>query len=144
MSLGVLGIFGLVPFTCSSLQVCTFQDLQIKHSARYSTHEVIGAMPVNEYIGPEQDTITFKIQLRQILKSPPSVYVALLNSMLSSGQSYPLMFGPEYMGKFILLAFDEERKYFNGIGTPIATDVSIQLRSDKTFSLLSAVKSMLV
>ena len=143
MSLGVLGIFGLVPFTCSSLQVCTFQDLQVKHSARFSTHDVIGAMPVNEYIGPVQDTISFKIQLRQTLKAPPAVYIALLNSMLSSGDSYPLMFGPEYMGKFILLSFDEDRKYFNGIGTPIATDVSLQLRSDKTFSLLSTIKNLL-
>ena len=143
MSLGVQGIFGKVPFTCSSYSVSTFKDLSIKHSARFATHDVLGQMPVNEYIGPAQDTINFKMTFNQSLNAPPSVYVALLESMLKSGESHILCFGAEYMGKYILTGFDEDRKFFNGLGMPIITDVTVSLKSDKTFSLLSAIKSLL-
>lgn len=142
MGIGVLGIYGLVPFTCSTFQVCTFKDLQIKHSARYANHEVIGNDPVNEYIGPSHKTVSFKIQLRQQFNSAPTIYIPLLDKMLESGKSWPLCLGPDYMGKYILNSFDEDRLFFNGLGVPIVTDVTLQLTEDQSFSLTKAVTSV--
>ncbi len=140
---GVLGFFGKVPFTCSSEQVATFKDLQITHSSRYATHDVIGEQPVSEYIGPSKREISFKMQLSARFKSPPAVYVAILNLMLESGESHHLCFGTEYMGKFILTGFSEDRKFFNGQGSPINTDVTLNLIEDKSSSLLSTLTSLL-
>lgn len=141
--LGVLGFFGKVPFTCSSEQVATFKDLQISHSSRYASHDVIGEKPVSEYIGPSKMEISFKMQLSSRFKSPPSVYIAILKNMLDSGESHHLCFGPEYMGKFILTSFSEDRKFFNGQGIPIVTDVSLTLIEDESTTLLSTLKNLL-
>ena len=87
--------------------------------------------------------ISFKMQLSSRFKSPPSVYIAILKNMLDSGESHHLCFGPEYMGKFILTSFSEDRKFFNGLGMPINTDVSLSLIEDKSFSLLNTLTNML-
>ena len=141
--LGVLGFFGKVPFTCSSEQVATFKDLGITHSSRYATHDVIGEKPVSEYIGPSKKEISFKMTLSAQYNSPPLLYVTVLKNMLESGESHHLCFGPEYMGKFILTGFKEDRKFFNGQGIPIVTDVSLTLIEDESTTLLSTLKNLL-
>ena len=141
MALGVLGMYGIIPFVCSSSAVATFKDVNIEHATRFATHEVIGQTPVNEYIGPDRNKVSFSIQLRAAFGSSPAVYVALLNAQLETGEANHLILGPDYMGKYILTGFTEERKYFNGIGLSIATDVSLTLEEDKGFSLISAVKN---
>ncbi len=140
---GVLGFFGKVPFTCSSEQVATFKDVSIKHSSRYATHDVIGLQPVAEYIGPARREISFSIQLSAAMKSPPVVYIPILSYMLKSGESHHLCLGPEYMGKYILTDFNEERKFFNGQGVPINTDVTLTLVEDGSTSLLGLLSNLL-
>lgn len=143
MSLGILGMFGTIPFFCSSNKVLTFRNLNISHSSRFAKHDVIGETPLNEYIGPEQQKVTFDIQLRAAFGSSPSLCVMSLNSMLESGKAYVLIMGPDYFGKFVLTGFEEQRKYFSGLGASIATDVSLTLTEAKSFSLLSSLKSLI-
>lgn len=141
--LGVLGFFGKVPFTCSSEQVATFQNLQIQRQSRYATHDVLGQKPVHEYVGPSLTTMSFKIQLRSYLNSSPSAYLPLLKDMLESGEAHRLLLGPKYYGKYILTGFSEDQKHFNGIGLCIAADVSLQLEEAQGFSLLQYLKNMI-
>lgn len=143
MPFGIQGIFGMVPFTCSSAQVLTFKDVSIQHTSRYVTHDVIGQQPVNEYIGPALTTVSFNVQLRTQQNSPPAVYIILLKEMLENGKSYPLCLGPDYLGRYILNSFTENRIYFNGFGTAIATDVALQLTLDKSFSLLQSANKLI-
>ncbi len=140
---GVLGFFGKVPFTCSSEQVATFQNLQIQRQSRYATHDVLGQKPVHEYVGPALTTVSFKIQLRSYLKSSPEVYLSLLKDMLESGDAQRLLLGPKYYGKYVLTGFSEDQKFFNGLGTCIAADVSLQLEEAQGFSLVQYLKSMI-
>ena len=140
MLFGIQGIFGMVPFSCSSAQVLTFKDVSIQHNSRYATHDVIGQQPVNEYIGPALTTISFSVQLRSQQNSPPSVYIIMLNEMLESAKSYPLCLGPDYLGRYILNSFTENRLHFSGAGIAIATDVTLQLTLDKRFSLLDTAQ----
>ena len=140
---GVLGFFGKVPFTCSSEQVATFQNLQIQRQSRYATHDVLGQKPVHEYVGPSLTTMSFKIQLRSYLKSSPEVYLSLLKDMLESGDAQRLLLGPKYYGKYVLTGFSEDQKFFNGLGTCIAADVSLQLEEAQGFSLVQYLKSMI-
>ena len=142
MSLGILGMFGLVPFTCSGNAVQTFKDVQINHEARYAVHDVIGNAPVPEYIGPGQRKITFNMQLRSQFGSPPAVVIELLKQMLDSGESYRLCLGPEYLGKFYLRSFSEQRKYFDGAGVAIATDVSLSIEEDQGFNIVTSFLDM--
>lgn len=102
MALGVLGMYGIIPFVCSSNAVATFKDVNIEHATRFATHEVIGQTPVNEYIGPDRNKVSFSIQLRAAFGSSLAVYFALLNAQFETGEANHLILGPDYMGKYIL------------------------------------------
>lgn len=93
---GILGMYGIMPFACSSSAVQTFRDVQISHSARWATHDVIGETPVNEYIG-----------------------------------------------RFILVGFNEDRRHFSGTGAPVSMDVDLSLEEDRAFSLIGTLTSLL-
>ena len=71
MGLGfsAVGIFGKLPFLCSSAVTFTFKDLSVSRSVRWATHEVIGQKPVLEYIGPGLTEVSFNIQLSSTLGS---------------------------------------------------------------------------
>ena len=73
MGLGfsAVGIFGKLPFLCSSAVTFTFKDLSVSRSARWATHEIIGKKPVLEYIGPGLTEVSFNIQLNSMLGTPP-------------------------------------------------------------------------
>ncbi len=139
MSMGMQGMFGYVPFSVSSVAVQTFKNVQINHEARYAVHDVIGEHPVPEYIGPGQKKISFTIQLRQLLGGAPALTVETLKNMQASGESYRLMLGPDYMGKYYLRSFTEQRQYFNADGASIATDVQLNLEEDRGFNTISTV-----
>lgn len=138
MSPKVLGFFGLVPFTCSSVAVQTFKDVSIQHEARYTVHDVIGANPVPEYIGPGQTKVSFALKLTTQLGTPTAT-LALLKTMQESGESYRLLLGPNYMGKYYLHSFSEDQPYHNGLGAAQVVDVTLNLEEDKGFSLPGAV-----
>ncbi|SPT67798.1 Uncharacterised protein [Anaerobiospirillum thomasii] len=71
MGLCLLGYFGnglkAFLFTCSSAQVLTVKDMKVNRSARYALNDVIGAMPINEYVGKSLSTVSFTITLSQDL-----------------------------------------------------------------------------
>lgn len=142
MKIGLQGMFGLVPFTCSTRQVLTYHDLQVQRNARYASHEILGQKPVNEYVGPASDTVSFKIQLRTDLHSSPVIYLPILREMIESGEAYRLMLGTDYFGKYILTSFSEDRKFFNGHGGCIVAEVTLNLTEAAGFSLVSFAKSM--
>lgn len=142
MKIGLQGMFGLVPFTCSDKRVLTYQDLQVQRSARYASHEIIGQKPVNEFIGPNSDKVSFKIQLIRNLGVSPAVYLAILREMLESGEAYRLVLGLDYFGKYILSDLSEDRKYYDGRGDLLNCDVTLNLTEAKGFSLVAYAKSM--
>ena len=76
MNIGLQGLLGKIPFSCSDSRVLTFQNLQVQKSARYASHDIIGQKPVNEYVGPSMTTLSFTIQLRAQLASCLSKYAA--------------------------------------------------------------------
>lgn len=138
MGLGVLGIYGTVPFMCSTAQVLTFKDLKVQRAARFASHAVLGQKPVPEYIGPDATTVTFTIQLRSQYGSHPTVYLPLLQTQLEAGMPQTLMLGPDYMGEFILESYSEDRLYHTGLGVCTGADVTLNLREASGFNLLTA------
>lgn len=140
---GILGMYGIMPFACSSSAVQTFRDVQVSHSARWATHDVIGETPVNEYIGPDRQKISFKVQILSAMNGSPALTVMALDRMLKSGKSWPLCLGPEYFGRFILAGFNEERRHFSGTGSPVSMEVNLSLEEDRAFSLMGAITSLL-
>ena len=136
MGVGLLGMFGAVVFTCSSVQVMTFKDLQVQRTARFAMHNVLGQKPMPEYIGPDATTVTFNIQLRNQYNSPPNVYLPILQTILETGKAQTLILGSDYFGDYILEGFTENRLYHTGLGVCIGADVTLNLKEASGFNLV--------
>lgn len=130
MGLGfsAVGLFGKLPFLCSSAVTFTFKDLSVSRSTRWATHEIIGKKPVLEYIGPGLTEVSFNIQLNSMLGTPPLAALIQLKEMLEKKQSERLLIGPDYLGKFVIESIGEERKYHSNLGVCVSAEVSITLK----------------
>lgn len=130
MGLGfsAVGLFGKLPFLCSSAVTFTFKDLSVSRSVRWATHEVIGKKPVLEYIGPGLTEVSFNIQLNSSLGTPPLVALIMLKKMLEKKQPERLLIGPDYLGKFVIESISEGRKYHNNFGICVSAEVGITLK----------------
>ena len=143
MNIGLQGLLGKIPFSCSDSRVLTFQKLQVQKSARYASHDIIGQKPVNEYVGPSMTTLSFTIQLRAQLGSHPLVYINMLQDILDSGEAQRLILGSEYFGKYVLESYSEDRKIYTGLGVCVGADVSVSLREAAAFNMTSFLKTQL-
>lgn len=130
MGLGfsAVGLFGKLPFLCSSAVTFTFKDLSVSRSVRWATHEVIGKKPVLEYIGPGLTEVSFNIQLNSMLGTPPLAALIQLKKMLEKKQPERLLIGPDYLGKFVIESISEGRKYHNNFGICVSAEVGITLK----------------
>ncbi len=130
MGLGfsAVGLFGNLPFLCSSAVTFTFKDLSVSRSSRWATHEIIGKKPVLEYIGPGLTEVTFNIQLNSMLGTPPLVALVGLKKMLEDRKAERLLIGPDYLGKFVIESIGETRKNHNSFGVCVSAEVSITLK----------------
>lgn len=124
----VLGIFGLVPFVCSSSAVMTFRNLSVERSDRWATHEVIGSKPKLEYVGPNLLQVSFEVQLNSSLGVAPIVSLTALRELMDLHEPQRLLIGPDYFGKFVIESMSESRKHHNGFGICVSADVSLTLR----------------
>lgn len=59
----MIGFFGDIVFETSDERLLTFNDFKRDSSSRWAKHDVIGAKPSSEFIGPDLDTISFTINL---------------------------------------------------------------------------------
>lgn len=123
-----IGLFGSLPFLCSTAATFTFKDLQVERSERWATHEVIGKKPVLEHVGPQLTTVSFTIQLNSFLGIPPTAALLVLRQMIESKKPQRLLIGPDYMGKFVLESISEDRRYHNSFGIVVAGEVKLSLR----------------
>ena len=121
MGLGfsAVGLFGKLPFLCSSAVTFTFKNLSVSRSVRWA---------VLEYIGPGLTEVSFNIQLNSMLGTPPLAALIQLKKMLEKKQAERLLIGPDYLGKFVIESIGEERKYHNNLGICVSAEVSITLK----------------
>lgn len=123
-----VGLFGVIPFVCSSAVVMTFRNLRVDRRMRWTTHEVIGQKPVLELIGPDLTSVTFDIQLNTLLGMPPTVGILAFRKLLEQGKPQRLIIGPDYFGKFVIESISEAQTHHTGFGIPVAATLSITLK----------------
>lgn len=125
--LGFLGMLGDIPFICSHEKVLTYSDLKSEHSVRYAIHEVIGKKQVLEFLGEDLSRVSFQIRFDSTLGFPPSVGLLALREVMREGTAKRLLIGPEYMGKYVINAISEERKFHTGAGVCLVAVANITL-----------------
>ena len=94
----MIGYFGKIRFETSDKRILTFRDFKRDSSVRSEKHNVIGAKPVKEFIGPELDTITFTIDLSAANGVNPRVDAEKWLRMNRAGQAHMLVIGDRWLG----------------------------------------------
>ena len=123
-----LGMFGSLPFVCTSERVLTFTDLSRENSVRWAKHDVIGQKPVLEFVGYELSTVSLKIRFDASLGTPPDVCLNHLKKMLNNGLHKALVIVDEYLGRYVIESVSEERKYHDGAGACIVAEATLNLK----------------
>lgn len=124
----ILGMFGSLPFTCSSYKVLTFSDLSRENSVRWAQHDVIGQKPVLEFVGYGLSTVSMKIRFDGSYGVMPQVGLNHLKKMLDNGLHKSLTIGEEYFGRFVIESISEERKWHTGKGVCTVAEATLTLK----------------
>lgn len=95
----MIGYFGKVVFQASSKKVLTFTGLKRDTAGRWEKHNVIGQKPVNEFIGPDLETISFTINLNGSNGIKPRDEMEKWNRMVNDGTVDILVIGNKPIGK---------------------------------------------
>ena len=126
----MLGLFGALPFTVSDGLVMTFSGFSRSLGQRFEQHKAIGCRPVLEWTGSEAAKISFSMRFDSSLGVPPQTGMRILSEMLDSHESWPLVIGTEYYGRFALESVEEERSHFDGFGFGLDGTARVSLVED--------------
>lgn len=94
----MIGALGNVVFVVSSDTIRTFEDLSRSTASRWAKHEIIGRKPKLEYVGPDTDTISFKMRFDAAYGMDPRKEMNILLELARSGKAVPLVVGGKALG----------------------------------------------
>lgn len=117
-------------FEVSSERIATIDDFSRSASARWATHEIIGSKPISEFLGPDLDTISFKMRFDAQFGVNPKAEMDKLLEMCRSGRAETLVVGGYALGvyKWVCKEVKQDWVYFDGQGRPIVGVVEVTLQ----------------
>lgn len=124
----MIGNFAGISFTVSEGQVQTFQNMSRDTSARWTSHEVIGAKPKQEFLGPDLDGGSFTMHLTAWRGANPLQLAEQLREFCSNGEYDNLIIGGRNMGKYLIESVGETYGVVTGRGEILSADVDVSLK----------------
>ncbi len=139
----IVGYMGNIPFITSRSYLQTFYDYQRKSEGRWAKHNIIGQKPVIEFLGPDTEEVSMKIQLRRDHGVNPENTLNQLREMRDTGEAFPLVLGSKIIGNllkrvwknspfgtstglWVLKSVTEDVKHWAG-GNPYIVDATVTL-----------------
>lgn len=98
----MIGSLGEVVFSVSSEYIKTFQNFNLKKTARITQHDVIGQKSVLEFGGAGLLEGTLDIQLRADLGVNVEQEIGVLMAMMDDGFICPFILGSAYIGDYLI------------------------------------------
>jgi phage protein U len=123
----VIGVLGPIVFAVSATMVRTFRDLRRSGSARWAQHEVYGAKPRQEFLGPGLETVSCSVRLDAAMGIVPKDELKQLRAMRDTGAVSQLTIGGELFGDFALRGLEEEQRIFDSDGKLLVATVGLML-----------------
>lgn len=95
----VIGQYGSkIKFEVSNRKVLTFSDMEREQQGRWKDHEIPGAVPQSEFVGPAATTMSLKIKLKAQLGVKPRAMIATLERCARNGTVDTLVIGGSKYG----------------------------------------------
>ncbi|MFI3270804.1 MAG: phage tail protein [Pseudomonadota bacterium] len=99
----IIGSFGSIIFEVSADgRTVTPQSMGRESKSRYAEHQVLGAAPRLEYLGPELSTVSMAISLRRDMGVTPEDELEALEYLQRNGSPQLLIVSGKNLGTYIL------------------------------------------
>ena len=121
----MIGSYAGISFTVSEDKVQTFQEMSRETAARWNTHEVIGAKPKQEFLGPDLDSMTFTMQLSAWRGVSPLQLAERLRQFCSKGEYDNLIVGGRNFGKYLIESVSETYHTVTNRGEVVQASVDV-------------------
>ena len=125
--LASLGLFVFEPFKVA------FDELQQKINYRYGTGNAVGVRPRMQYIGPDNDTISFSGVVYPELAGSNVASIDELIAIGNTGKTYALLDGTgRFYGMFYIESINRNQSHLLTNGSPrkIGFDITLKLQDD--------------
>ena len=129
-----VGSMGDIPFVVSYGKIRTFSDYGRSGSGRWAKHDLIGRKPVMEFLGPDVEKVSMKIQLRTDHGINPESELERLRKMRDTGTVFPFILGgaPVSNNYWMLEDIGENVSYWRAGGKILSVSVDITLTEYST------------
>ncbi|MEI3066469.1 phage tail protein [Phascolarctobacterium faecium] len=129
-----VGSMGDIPFVVSYGKIRTFSDYGRSGSGRWAKHDLIGRKPVMEFLGPDVEKVSMKIQLRTDHGINPESELERLRKMRDTGAVFPFILGgaPVSDNYWLLEDIGENVSYWRAGGKILSVSVDITLTEYST------------
>ena len=129
-----VGSMGDIPFVVSYGKIRTFSDYGRSGSGRWAKHDLIGRKPVMEFLGPDVEKVSMKIQLRTDHGINPENELGRLRKMRDTGAVFPFILGgaPVSDNYWLLEDIGENVSYWRAGGKILSVSVDITLTEYST------------
>ena len=104
--------------------------MQRTTTARWGKHDILGAKPIAEFIGPDADEVTLPVQLNILLLGGKTIESELstLREIIQNGKVGLLTIGEDVFGKYYLESMNETRKRFGPNGQAVYANITLTLK----------------
>ena len=129
-----VGSMGDIPFVVTYGKIRTFSDYGRSGSGRWAKHDLIGRKPVMEFLGPDVEKVSMKIQLRTDHGINPESELGRLRKMRDTGAVFPFILGgaPVSDNYWLLEDIGENVSYLRAGGKILSVSVDITLTEYST------------
>lgn len=129
-----VGSMGDIPFVVTYGKIRTFSDYGRSGSGRWVKHDLIGRKPVMEFLGPDVEKVSMKIQLRTDHGINPESELGRLRKMRDTGAVFPFILGgaPVSDNYWLLEDIGENVSYWRAGGKILSVSVDITLTEYST------------
>lgn len=124
-----VGSFGDIPFVVARGCVRTFKEYGRESGGRWAKHDLIGQKPVLEFLGPDVEKISFKMQFRADHGMNPETEAARLRKMRDKGDTAVLMLAGSPVGDnpWVIESIGETVTFWDAHGNAISLTVDVSL-----------------
>lgn len=129
-----VGSMGDIPFVVTYGKIRTFSDYGRSGSGRWAKHDLIGRKPVMEFLGPDVEKVSMKIQLRTDHGINPESELERLRKMRDTGAVFPFILGgaPVSDNYWLLEDIGENVSYWRAGGKILSVSIDITLTEYST------------
>lgn len=125
----LIGFMAGIPFIVSKNYIRTFDGYSRSGGGRWANHNIIGAKPVYEFVGPDIEKISFSMLLRSDMGISPANELNNLRKIRDKGKYFSLVIGGKKIGSnsWVIESMGEAVNFWSKIGNILSVKVDITL-----------------